>query len=354
MKKFIIILIISVLGALPAALAQSVDPQALEGPVNAEGQTQAQAQATAETFGPEGTPSRTSVTSGFVPLAPIPGLTQDATADTAGLANFFNNLYKYLIGLAAVLAVIMIIWGGLEYSTQDSVSKKSDGKNRIIQAILGLVLVLSPALVFSIINPSILNLSINFTKLDTASGFPGSGGAGTSGTGAQPTTAVDPATLCSVTGVSGILQIATCPSSTAATTWGQNCSGNLSRISLTNPNNGIITNVALCAGTQQYVFINNTDAWVAFTINRLQPLVSTADRPSNGSDAMRFTNICSGANLSLKTCVSDRPALTFQTPCGLSPERAWKCYKETLSCESGTVAAVSDKCSGSPSWTPFQ
>jgi type IV secretory pathway VirB2 component (pilin) len=105
---------------------------------------------------------------GFVPLAGIPGLTQGATADTAGLANFFNNLYKYLIGLAATLAVIEIIWGGLEISTKDSVSKQSDGRERIQQALFGLVLVLSPVLVFSIINPSILNLSLNLDKLDTA------------------------------------------------------------------------------------------------------------------------------------------------------------------------------------------
>ncbi|MDO8593768.1 MAG: pilin [bacterium] len=105
---------------------------------------------------------------GFVPLAPIPGLTQGITADQTGLANFFNNLYKFAIGLAAALAVIMIIWGGLEYATQDSISKKSDGKERIYNAIFGLILVLAPALVFAIINPSILNLSINLPKLDTA------------------------------------------------------------------------------------------------------------------------------------------------------------------------------------------
>jgi hypothetical protein len=114
----------------------------------------------------------TAFAQGFVPLAPIPGLTEGATADTAGLANFFNNLYKYLIGLAAALAVIEIIWGGLEISTQDSVSKNKDGKDRIYQAIFGLVLVLSPVLVFSIINPSILNLSLNLPKLDTKSTAP--------------------------------------------------------------------------------------------------------------------------------------------------------------------------------------
>jgi len=106
----------------------------------------------------------------FVPLAPIPGLTAEitptSTIDPNTLATFFNNLYKYLIGLAATLAVIEIIWGGIEISTKDSVSKQSDGKERITQAIFGLVLVLSPVLVFSIINPSILNLSLNLPPID--------------------------------------------------------------------------------------------------------------------------------------------------------------------------------------------
>ena len=102
----------------------------------------------------------------FVPLAPIPGLTDIQPTTDGALASFFNNLYKYLIGLAATLAVIEIIWGGLEISTQDSISKQSEGKKRIQEAITGLVLVLSPALVFSIINPSILDLSLNLPKLD--------------------------------------------------------------------------------------------------------------------------------------------------------------------------------------------
>lgn len=110
---------------------------------------------------------------GFTALAPIPGLTGPGVTDivnSTSLANFFNNLYKYLVGLAAVLAVIMIIWGGFEISTKDSISKQSDGRKKIQDAILGLVLVLSPVLVFSIINPSILNLSLNLEPLKTTTG----------------------------------------------------------------------------------------------------------------------------------------------------------------------------------------
>lgn len=110
------------------------------------------------------------VAQGFVPLAPIPGLTDTnalSVANETNLASFFNNLYKYLIGIAAVLAIIMIIWGGLEISTQDSISKQGAGREKIKNAIFGLILVLSPVLVFSIINPSILNLSLNLPALDT-------------------------------------------------------------------------------------------------------------------------------------------------------------------------------------------
>lgn len=114
------------------------------------------------------TTGSTGNATGFVPLAPIPGLTSAQSNVTAStLANFLNNLYLYLIGAAATLAVIMIIWGGLEIATQDSVSKQGAGRNKIQQALFGLVLVLSPFLVFSIINPAILNLSIALPPLDT-------------------------------------------------------------------------------------------------------------------------------------------------------------------------------------------
>lgn len=111
---------------------------------------------------------------GFVPLAPIPGLTEGVTANQAGLASFFNNLYKFAIGIAAALAVIQIIWAGLDIAVfhKDAVSAITDDKGKIYNAVFGLVLVLSPVLVFSIINPSILNLSLNLPELKTASGPP--------------------------------------------------------------------------------------------------------------------------------------------------------------------------------------
>jgi hypothetical protein len=112
-------------------------------------------------------------TANFVPIAPIPGLTEgiDPT-QTNGITDFLNNLYRFLIGVAAVVTVIQIIRGGLLIATQESIGKHSEGREIIQQSLLGLLLVLSPVLIFSIINPGILNLSYTMNPLDTTSSTP--------------------------------------------------------------------------------------------------------------------------------------------------------------------------------------
>jgi hypothetical protein len=147
----------------------------------------------------------------FVPLTTIPGVT-DVQPDPAGITTLLNSLYKYLIGVAAVLAVIEIIWGGIEISTE-SVSKKNDGKERIGQAIFGLVLILSPVLVFTIINPSILNLSISMPPLILKTGPPANIVGGTAQSAAQT---VKTSTGCTLTGGNYFIK-ATCPTQAAAT-----------------------------------------------------------------------------------------------------------------------------------------
>lgn len=295
--------------------------------------------------------------SGFVPLAPIPGLTDAANTsvvNSATLANFFNNLYKYLIGLAAVLAVIMIIWGGLEISTQDSVSKQGAGRERITEALLGLVLVLAPVLVFSVINPSILNLSINFQELNLAPGAtttPATSGGG----------GVDTGSGCTVTGVSGILQIATCPTEAASETWGRGCvDGVLSSITPLSiaAGGGAAQNIITCASKKEYVFIETIGvASLSGAINRIQPLAVTASNPNNAAEAIQFKNICK--SIGWRTVISDNPFVTFQTECLPKPTTtipsssggSGKCYKERLSCADVPPSVLADK---DPSWSPFQ
>lgn len=138
--------------------------------------------ATAPPPPPPPPPSTQAINEGFVPLAPIPGLTEGVSPTQQGIAVFLNNLYIFLIGIAVVLAIGMIIWGGFEYALSEAIPGKSAGREKITNALFGLVLVLAPALVFYIINPAILNLSVNFPPLETKWGDykPSTGGEKTS------------------------------------------------------------------------------------------------------------------------------------------------------------------------------
>ena len=102
----------------------------------------------------------------FVPLTNIPVLfdTGNAINTPEGLSIFLNNIYKVCIGVAAVIAVLQIMRAGIMYMGGDSVTEKKDAKNLIAMSIGGLILVLSPVIVFSIINPEILSLEIGGIK----------------------------------------------------------------------------------------------------------------------------------------------------------------------------------------------
>lgn len=95
----------------------------------------------------------------FIPLTNIPNLTE--TGNAFSLESFLNGLFRLSIGAAAVIAVLQIMRAGIMYMGSDSgFAEKKEAKNLIALSIGGLILVLSPVVVFSIINPEILSLKI--------------------------------------------------------------------------------------------------------------------------------------------------------------------------------------------------
>jgi hypothetical protein len=74
-------------------------------------------------------------------------------------AGFFNYLLKTVIGLAGILAVLMIVIGGIQYVSTDSWSGKDSGKKRIQAALGGLLLALSSYLILNTIDPSLTYLN---------------------------------------------------------------------------------------------------------------------------------------------------------------------------------------------------
>lgn len=96
---------------------------------------------------------------GFVSLTNAPFLEDAGNAES--LPDFLNDIYRICIGAAAVIAVLQIMRAGIMYMGGDSVTEKKEAKNLIAMSIGGLILVLSPVVVFSIINPDILDLKID-------------------------------------------------------------------------------------------------------------------------------------------------------------------------------------------------
>lgn len=101
----------------------------------------------------------------YILLSPLPGTEKTCSITTPGqcttdLATYVKGLFALTIGVAAVLAVIMIVIGGVQYMSTDAISGKSEGKEKITQALYGLLLAISCWLILYVINPNLLNFDV--------------------------------------------------------------------------------------------------------------------------------------------------------------------------------------------------
>ncbi len=94
----------------------------------------------------------------FVSLTNITGLTKLTADDT--FPELISNLFLVTIGFAAVLGVIMITIGGLEYMASDTPMAKGNGKEKIASALQGLFIVLISYLFLYTINPDLVSLDV--------------------------------------------------------------------------------------------------------------------------------------------------------------------------------------------------
>lgn len=74
------------------------------------------------------------------------------------LSGFIIDGFRIAVAASAALAVIMIIYGGIQYLSTDVVFKKGDARKTIEQALIGLLLVMSSYLILRTINPAFVNL----------------------------------------------------------------------------------------------------------------------------------------------------------------------------------------------------
>ena len=105
----------------------------------------------------------------YAVLAPLPGTyTTTNGTSTTNLTTYIPNMFRLVMGIAGVLAFIMITYGGFIYATSDAIQEKGEGRGYIENAVYGLILVLGAVVLLNTINPKIMNFDILLPKPDIA------------------------------------------------------------------------------------------------------------------------------------------------------------------------------------------
>ena len=103
----------------------------------------------------------------YTPIVGIPGVDTTSTGViVGGMDTLINALYALSIGIAALLAVIKIIIGGVKWMLTDIVTQKSEAKKDITGALLGLLVVLGAVLILNVINPELSKVSLNLRPVE--------------------------------------------------------------------------------------------------------------------------------------------------------------------------------------------
>ena len=122
----------------------------------------------------------------YVPLVPDSPLT--AATSAANVGAFLLILFKWGVSLAVALAILFVIYGGVEYMTTDAVFKKEEGRKRITAAVAGLLIVFASWLILQTVDPKILTTTITLQELgSTPGGGSTGGGSGGNSGGGSPT-----------------------------------------------------------------------------------------------------------------------------------------------------------------------
>lgn len=109
-----------------------------------------------------GTTQGTNCTEGegeYCLLAPLPVIGSKIDNNLT-FETYVNSVIKLLIGLAAVLAVVMIVIAGIQNMGNESASLKTESRNRIQGALAGLLLILGSFAILNTINPNLVDLKI--------------------------------------------------------------------------------------------------------------------------------------------------------------------------------------------------
>jgi len=97
----------------------------------------------------------------YVSLSPLPGV---ENVDTSNPSEYFGNILKVMVGVAGILAVIVVMFYGLQYMLSNSEGGKTAARIGISSVVFGIFIILLSYVVLSVINPDLVKLRF-FDKL---------------------------------------------------------------------------------------------------------------------------------------------------------------------------------------------
>ncbi|OJI08140.1 hypothetical protein BK005_01285 [bacterium CG10_37_50] len=99
-------------------------------------------------------------------------------ATNQDLITYLKNAFNTLITVAIVVAIASIVYGGAMYILSGTPMKINDGKTIMLNALYGLILILTSWLILYTINPDLVTLRLSLSPINISSGSP-TGGSGT-------------------------------------------------------------------------------------------------------------------------------------------------------------------------------
>ncbi len=117
----------------------------------------------------------------YVPIVDLPlPIGSGVSGQPKSIEDFIRILYVLSISIAGLLAVVKIIYGGVQYMLSDVVTNKESAKKDIWGAIIGLLIVLSAVFILEVINPQLKELNVFHDapgiNHESSSSAPGSNG----------------------------------------------------------------------------------------------------------------------------------------------------------------------------------
>ncbi|MBU4284878.1 hypothetical protein KKF60_03300 [Patescibacteria group bacterium] len=104
----------------------------------------------------------------------IPGAqSPNEMSETSDLPNLVNYIYKFALLACGVVAFISILIGAIQYVTSaGNASKAGDAKDRITQALLGVLILLAAVVILNTINPDLVDISFELPAIEKPPDLP--------------------------------------------------------------------------------------------------------------------------------------------------------------------------------------